>query len=201
MPTLSLSRLASSNPRPRSLALTAALLASGAAFAEEPAPKAPPYSVGKTCPMNVQDATVRVVEGTEKGKDGKDGSQWVALAFTTKSKADVAELRRRVALMAEMHNDDLRMHGPGQGMHGGRGPMARPGDHRGRHGGMRGMMGGPMMMMTMLDTTARVENIEGGARLVLTPKDPAELPALREHLRARATRMSSGTCPLVGDPA
>jgi hypothetical protein len=94
----------------------------------------------------------------------------VALVFTTGS-ASVVELRQRVRRMAEMH------------------------DQRGASGGMR--MGGGMMMPA---ATATVEDIEGGARLVLRPKNPAQLEALREHARMRAGRMARGECPLRGTP-
>jgi hypothetical protein len=51
-------------------------------------------------------------------------------------------------------------------------------------------------------STASSEDIEGGARLVLKPQDPAQLEALREHARTHAARMAEGDCPMmsrVGD--
>ena len=62
------------------------------------------------------------------------------------------------------------------------------GDHE------KGMMGGGMMMPP---ATARSEEIEGGARLVFTPKDPADLSKLREHARQHAEKMASGQCPMM----
>ena len=44
-------------------------------------------------------------------------------------------------------------------------------------------------------STASSEDIEGGARLVLKPQDPAQLEALREHARTHAARMAEGDCP------
>jgi hypothetical protein len=145
------------------------------------------------CPMQVPGTTVT-------SADLEDG---VALVFAT-STGDVAELRRRVQRMAEMHN---RYHAAGEMMMGDQGPGgagaekehgagAAPG-HEGRdRGGM--MMGGGMMMPA---ATAAVEDIEGGARLVLRPKDPAQLEALREHARMMAGRMARGECPMMSPGA
>lgn len=58
-----------------------------------------------------------------------------------------------------------------------------------------GMMDSPSMKMPA--ATAQVEEIEGGARLVLQPKDPAELTALRQHLEKHAAKMNSGQCPMM----
>lgn len=92
-----------------------------------------------------------------------------AIVFT----GNASELRQRVARMAEMHN---RHHGEG-------------------HGRGTGMAGGGMMMPPSM---ARSEDVEGGARLVFTPRDPAELAKLREHVRHHAERMiSSGQCPMM----
>ncbi len=92
----------------------------------------------------------------------------VALAFTT-SGGDVAELRQRVWRMGAMHNQD---HAPGGMM----------------------MEGGGM---TMPAATATVAHIEGGARVVLRPNDPAQLDALRDHVRTHADQMARGECPMM----
>ncbi|HEY6034667.1 MAG TPA: hypothetical protein VIV58_10420 [Kofleriaceae bacterium] len=62
------------------------------------------------------------------------------------------------------------------------------------------MMGGGMMTMKMkmVPSTARAEDIDGGARIVLTPKDPAQLSELRAHVHEHATMMASGHCPMMG---
>jgi len=103
------------------------------------------------CPMQVP--------GTKVTYGDVEGG--AALSFSTKN-GDVAELRRRVGRMAEMHNE-----------------MS---DH------------GSMMMPA---ATASVEDIPGGARIVLRPRDPAQLDALREQVRAHARRMASGECPMM----
>jgi hypothetical protein len=51
--------------------------------------------------------------------------------------------------------------------------------------------------MMMPAASASVEEIEGGARLVLRPKDAARLATLREHVRMHAGRMASGDCPMM----
>jgi hypothetical protein len=140
------------------------------------------------CPMAVEGTTARA-EDVEGG---------AAMVFTTTG--DVSELRQRVAAMAEMHN---RHHaegsGHGMGMHGGANGMRGAKEPQGdmNHGGM-GMMGGGMMMPP---STARSEDIEGGARIVFTPQDPTDLPALREHFAQHAQMMSSGRCPMMSAPA
>ena len=133
------------------------------------------------CPMRVPGATVSVAD-TEGG---------VAVVF--KTTGDVAELRRRVRHMAEMHN---RHHAEGtmaccQGMMGG-----------GRDAGATPEQGGRGMMMGgshagMVPAMAAAEDVEGGARIVLTPKDSAQLGALRTHVRDHAERMGRGECPMM----
>jgi hypothetical protein len=87
------------------------------------------------------------------------------------STGDVAELRQRVRGMAEMHN---------------------------HHHATGGMMKGGMMIP---DATASAEDIEGGARLVLRPKEQAQLEALREHARKHAGQMTTGECPMISPGA
>ncbi len=142
--------------------------------------------VNAACPMAVNGAQVTA-------SDTDDG---VALTFTTTG-GDVSDLRQRVSQMAQMYG----MH-RGQGhmmwrrMGGPRGGGMGPG--AGMRGGPRGGMGpgarggggvGPMPAMT-----SRVDNVDNGARLVLTPTDPAQLDALRARARMHAQRMQSGQC-------
>ncbi len=150
------------------------------------------------CPMQVPGATVAATE-VEGG---------IGLSFTTTT-GDVAELRQRVRRMAEMHNQPgghmmMGSHGapaPGADAEHQHGAQAGAGREGGGRGGMT--MGGGMMMPA---TTASAEDIEGGARLILQPKDPAQLGALREHVRMKAQRMAGGECPMMsrgsgGEPA
>jgi len=155
---------------------TMLLYACGGSKSEPTAPQPTPSvaqthggtaSAGGVCPMDVSGTKVAV-------DDTADG---VAIRFTTTG--DVAQLRQRVHAMADKH--EHMMHGGMMGS-GGMGPG---------HGG------GPGHMMKMVDSTARAEDIEGGARIVLTPKDPAQLGDLRAHVREHAARMASGHCPMM----
>lgn len=132
------------------------------------------------CPMMVEGTTV-VAEETEGG---------AALVFTTSG--DVDELRRRVERMAEMHNRRA-MHGGTMGSEAAGGSTEAEhhaeAEAEGPSGQSRGMM--------MPRGQARAEEIEGGARLVLTPHDPGELPALREHVGRMAEQMSARECPMM----
>lgn len=56
------------------------------------------------------------------------------------------------------------------------------------------MKDGGMMMPA---ATASVADIEGGAQLILLPKEEAQLGALREHVRMKAQRMTAGECPMM----
>ncbi len=128
------------------------------------------------CPMKVSGTTVAATD--------VDGG--IALTFTTKGES-VAEVRQRVRRMAEMHNNA----GSGEHQHV---AGAGAGHVGGGQGGM--MMGGGMMMPA---ATASVEDLEGGARLILRPNDPAHLATLQEHVRMKAKRMAHGECSSDAD--
>lgn len=114
------------------------------------------------------------IPGTQvSATDTPDG---VALVFTTTG--DVAQLRERVHAMAAMHEH-----------------MMAGGETMGS--GSAGMMGSGGMMMKMIPSTAHAEDIDGGARIMLTPKDPSQLAQLREHVHAHAEQMASGHCPMM----
>lgn len=53
------------------------------------------------------------------------------------------------------------------------------------------------MMMRAVPSTARAEDIDGGARIVLVPKDAAQLTELRAHVHAHAEQMAAGHCPMM----
>lgn len=152
-----------------------------------PAPAATSGTQSEGMRGNMQGMCPMQVEGTVVAAEKVDGG--VALTFTTSS--DVPELRRRVARMAQMHGQH------GMGMH-----ALAGADHGHAHGGQRsdasqhqgGMMAGGMMMPA---ATARSEEVQGGARILLTPQDAADLEKLREHARHMTERMSSGQCPMM----
>lgn len=128
------------------------------------------------CPMSVPGTRV-AAEDTDSG---------AALAFTA-APDQAAALRERVHAMAEMHNRQ----------HGGAG-----GDPHGMHGAMgggTGGMGGMGGMGMPPPAEARVEDLQEGARMVLTPRDPADLQQLRATVRQRAAHMQEHGCGMMGD--
>lgn len=98
----------------------------------------------------------------------EDTSDGVALTFTSKDKAD--ELRTRARSSAAMY-----------------GPRKAGEGHEGKHaqGGHHGLQ--PMQMPPAFAST---EDVEGGARIRLSPVEPNDLGALRAKARERATAMS-----------
>jgi hypothetical protein len=162
------------------------------------------------CPMQVKGTQVEAIN-IENG---------VAMTFTTTG--DVAELRRRVTALAEMHNAHhggagaaagcacphhegqsqackCPAHGAGSGQ-GGSGCADCPKHGEGqacacpKHGGDgKGMEKG----MHMPASRATTEEVEGGMVLALTPVDAAQLDALRESVHHHAERMRAGQCPMM----
>jgi len=132
----------------------------------------------ESCPLTVDGTTVEVSD-TDRG---------VAITFTGGS--DVGELRAKTRRMGEMY----AMHGGHRGMmwHHMGGKMAGM-DHAA--GGMD--MAGKMMPAAI----ATVEDVDGGARLLLAPTDAAQLEALRAHARMHRERMHSGKCPMLNSAA
>ncbi len=97
----------------------------------------------------------------------EDTPDGVAIVF--KTSGDVAQLRDRVHAMAAKHD---QMAGSG-------------------------MAACCAAMMSTVPSTVRAEDVDGGARMVLTPRDPAQLTALRDHVHERAAMMASGQCPMM----
>ena len=111
--------------------------------------------------------------------------------------------------MGAGHEPDAAMMGAGRGvdadlMGAGHGPGA--GMMGAGHGPGAGMMGGPgaagapgmpMIHGMMPAATATVEEVDGGARIVLMPTDPSQIEALRDHVRMHHERMQSGACPML----
>jgi len=70
------------------------------------------------------------------------------------------------------------------------------------HGMTMGDSGRPMAGMTMMQgmrmppADARVDDVDGGARLTLTARDPADAPALRAHARMHVDHMKAGGCSM-----
>ncbi len=146
------------------------------------APKAREASGGmgampmEQCPMAVPGTQVAAA-------DTPDGE---SITFTT-SPDRAAELRTRVHAMADMHNrhhqgvatSEMQAMQHAETM--GSGTAEPDGTEH------TGMMPAP--------SRAVVEDVEGGARLVVTPTDPASLDQLRSTVRTHAQHMQeSGTC-------
>ena len=133
------------------------------------------------CPMGVPGTAVAT----------SDTASGVAMTFTT-AKGEVPELRKRVHKMGEMHNrastTQMEARHDGVAMSG-----STEASKSGECGGM-GMAGGTMMP----PATASVNDVNDGARLVLTATDPAQLQALREHAGACSNRMQQGECGMLG---
>ena len=98
-----------------------------------------------------------------------DGEKDVTITFTTQG--DPAPLRAHVREMGAKH------------------------DQMAQGGGMTG--GGMGEHMKMVPSHAAVDDVDHGARIVLTPDDPAQLVALREHVHSHVEMMKSGTCPMM----
>jgi hypothetical protein len=110
------------------------------------------------------------VEDTAVSQADVEGGS--SLIFTTRGSSRVSELRRRVQRMAAVHDDHHR------------GDGARVVDFR----------PGPNPGTRLTASTASAEDVEGGARLVLHPRDLAELDALRAEVRAQAAQLAAGSC-------
>lgn len=67
----------------------------------------------------------------------------------------------------------------------------------GMHGSMHGGTGQGGMEGGMVAARASAEDVEGGARLVLTPNDPADLLKLQSMVRAHAEYMEQSGCPMM----
>ncbi|QED28129.1 hypothetical protein FRD01_12985 [Microvenator marinus] len=144
--------------------------------------------MAQMCPMQVEGTTRKVV----KLDDG------VGMDFTTTG--DVDELRRRVEKMAQMH---AKMHSEGgmmQGQHGQHDQM--------KHGEMHGKMHGEMtdeqrqkhqeMKQMMSGVAVSTVSINGGMRMMFTPKDAVQVDKLYEMMEKHSQMMGEqGQCPMM----
>jgi hypothetical protein len=121
-----------------------------------------------------------------------DTSTGEALTFTT-TPDQAAALRERVHAMADMHN---RHHASGDAGHGGMGGMHGGGMMGGHasHGGQDGMMGDMEMPPP---SRAAVEDLPDGARIIVTPNDPADLERLQKTVRMHAEHMQQHGCGMM----
>ena len=136
------------------------------------------------CPM--------AVPGTMVATSDTPGG--VAIAFTT-TKGEASELRGRVRQMAEMHNSSdgtMMPHPPGTN---GGSTTAEPSGKASDSGACGGLGTSESKMMPA--ATATVVDVDGGARLVLIAKNPAQLQALRQHAASCSNRMQHGECGMM----
>jgi hypothetical protein len=108
----------------------------------------------------------------------EDAPMGATVTFTAPP-AQVEDLRARVRRMAEMHEHmaGMRERQPVGGR-----------EHRGPMGGT--------MMTPLPPADVSVEEIEGGSRIVLAARDPADVEALRAGVRRHVERMRDGGCPM-----
>jgi len=161
---------------------------------------------GQDCPMQVTGTTLRT----------EDTSGGVALVFLTSG--DVSELRTRVRRLADMHNQmqsgsrsNMQQGAssstpsssmPGTGNYDTQGSGAPGGGSMGEgstYSGSTGMQqpstqGGGGMMPS---ATARAEDIDGGAQLILIATDPSQTDTLRQNVRQEAQDMAAGNCSMM----
>jgi hypothetical protein len=149
------------------------------AAAPAPAPAPAPADDDPSCPVAVPGTSV-AVEDTDTG---------AALVFVTTG--DATEVRRRVASMASMHNDQ----------HGAMGPLPTGNEHAGHAGhDMHAMHGGGEHAghaggMVGVHSKAIAEGIDGGARLVFVAA-PNDVATLQDELRMHAQHFAAGTCQM-----
>jgi hypothetical protein len=182
-----------------------------AEVAPAPAAATPSADAHGMCPMSIPGT--KVSAGTTPDA--------ATLTFTTTAPDQVPALREKVAAMAAAHDGHAgAMEGHGA-MHGSAGAAQGAGGSAdagsvhgdvhgstgagGMHGDMHGAMGGDAAAGEVGSmpppATVAVEEVDGGARLVLTPRDPADLERLQSTVRAHAYRMQKqGGCGMMQHP-
>ncbi len=136
------------------------------------------------CPMKVPGVAVQAT----------DTSNGISLSFTTTGN-NVDEVRRRVHSMADRHNQhhpDTAGASAQQGQSSGASQQQAQSKTESTAGMGHAMMGHG----TMVPATASVEDIEGGARITLTPRDAAQVETLRTNVRSHVEKMKGGECPM-----
>ena len=175
------------------LAATAACGASGENSPDTDMKPAPAAPAAESSAKARQDACPLALAGTTSStEDTVDG---VVVAFSTTKPADIPELRRRVDQLAAAHNstdaaatDDLSA-APPQAP----GPTAAPETAPAGEAKAEATATGGK-----LDSEAAAETGEQGVRLVLRPRDPAQLDSMRDHLRKQADDLVQRVCDQAG---
>jgi hypothetical protein len=108
--------------------------------------------------MSMMQNCPMMVDGTKVA--AVDTPAGIAITITTTKPENVAELRRRVQHMSVMHNTPSHIEAQNEAM----------------------------MQSRMMPGNVTYESIENGARLTLTPKDPAKIAEFRAQIRAHVER-------------
>lgn len=143
-------------------------------------------SAAAGCPMLMAGATATVT----------DLDRGVAVTYTA-SPEGVAALRDHVRQMAQMR-ERMTAGCPCRSMMGDGGAAMQAMMQR-----MMGDAGMPMQGMAQMQgmgmppADVRVEDVDGGARVIFTAKDVADVPRLRAHVRLHAEHMRAGGCPMM----
>jgi hypothetical protein len=166
--------------------LLASLVAVGTLACGSSGTKSQPTTASAPPPAQHEAGQCDMKEMAGAKVNATDTANGIAVEFTTSG--DVAALRTHVHKMADMHNG-MAPHEGGE-MHGGMGSGEM-------HGGMGSGGMHEMHGMKMVPSRATVEDIDGGARIVLVPNDPAQLADLRTHVREHAAMMAKGECPMM----
>ena len=176
--------------RPFSLAIAFVAVAACGGGSQSTAPKQPQVTTASdpSCPVTVPGTSVSV----------EDTSTGAALVFVTTS--DVTELRKRVATMAQMHNDQHSKMGPlpdgatSDGGHAGH-DMGGGGEHAGHDMSGGGSHAGHAGGMIGVHSQAAASDVEGGAKIAFTASG-ADVGKLQGELRMHAQHLSSGSCEM-----
>jgi hypothetical protein len=136
------------------------------------------------CPLALA-GTTSTVENTVDG---------VVVMFSTTRPGDMAELRRRVERLADAHNSMSA--GPGEDLS--TAPPQAPGPTTSPEGAEAANDAKAAPSGGKLQSKASAESSEEGVRLVLRPRDPAQVDSVRDHLRKQADDLVQGACDQAG---
>ena len=131
----------------------------------------------------MEDACPAAIEGVRVTVEDTDGG--VALRFTGEE-ADLQELRQRAAALGRTYDALPRQSGSPV-------PPMTP------EGRTEPAAGVSAQLRDTPAAAATVEDIEGGARVILVPEEQAQLDVLRDSVRAHARRMQTGQCWSLGE--
>jgi hypothetical protein len=139
-----------------------------------------------SCPVSVAGTSVTV----------EDAANGAALVFVTTG--DVAEVRKRVATLAAMHNEHHSAMGPlpdGTDAGGGHAGHDAHAHHGGAGGGGGGAHAGHAGGMIGVHSKATAADIDGGAKVTFVANG-GDVGKLQSELRMHAQHLAGGTCQM-----